>query len=160
MPTRPDDFPVLAAKKATSPEIKAMFQNLFVRAQTCAQLQDALLEQIVKNREARSGKLFRYSKPQQKMLVEFDQNAEKALQDQEALVARMDDASLLANALIGEEHQLLWDNDLYSTMPTEVRELANRILEFRKETILMLKGFIERSPLQEKIRGMLPRKKN
>ena len=137
-----------------------MFQNLFVRAQTCAQLQDVLLEEVLRNREARSGKPFQYSKRQHNVLAEFDRDAERARQKEEELADQMDDTSLLANALIGEEHQLQWDTDLYLTMPPEVRESANRVLEFRSDTIRILNKFIEISPLKEKVQSILREIKN
>lgn len=152
MPTLPDCFPAVAAKKASSPDVAGLFQVLSQRAQICAQLQDALLEKLTQNREKRSGKPFKHSKRQEKMLAEFDSDAERARREQEVLVAGMDDVSLLANALVGEEHQVQWDAKIYSTMPPEVDDSTNRVLEYRKETIRLLNEFIESSPLKEKVR--------
>jgi hypothetical protein len=98
------------------------------------------------------------------MLAEFDRDAEQARRDQEALVAGMNDVSLLTNALIGEEHQMEWDAKMYLTMPPEVQSSVNRVLEFRKETIRILDEFIENSSVKEAVRNLIrsvtPKTKN
>ncbi len=155
MPTLPDCFPALAAKKTSLPELAALFEVLSGRAQACARLQDALLEDIMRNRAARSGKSFQHSKRQQKMLTEFDRDAENARREQEVLVAGMDDVSLLANALVGEENQLRWDAQMNAALPAEVQDPAIRVLEFRKETIRILNDFIDALPLKQKVRSLV-----
>ncbi len=159
MPTRLDQFPSLAAKNATSPEVAALFNALIARAEACAKLQDEQLEAVTRHREARTGKPFRHTKRQQKMLHEFDTDAEKALQDERRLVSGMDDAALLASALAGEQFKLHLDEDMFTSYREEDRGLAARIIDFRKETIRRLEAFLEISPLKEKVLRILPRKK-
>lgn len=159
MPTPPDQFPRLAKNKAGTPELAALFEDLSLRADACAKLQDAFLEGIINHREARTGKSFLYTKRQEKMLSEFDSDAEKALRDQERHVAAMDDPALLASALSREQFQLQQDEHMLSAYREEDRDLAARIIEFRRETVRRIQAFIETSPLREKVLLIVPRKK-
>ena len=159
MSTRPDQFPRLAKIKANTPEVAALFEILTRRADACAKLQDVFLDGIINHREARTGKPFDYSKRQKKMIAEFDADAEKALRDQEQHVAAMDDPTLLASALSGEQFQLQQDEDMLSAYREEDRDMAARIIEFCRETARQIQAFIEKSPFREKVLLIVPRKK-
>jgi hypothetical protein len=151
MPTRPDMSAAFAAKKASSPELSKFFLNLQARAETLAKLQDEFIETIKRNREARTGKKFNYSKNQQKSLAEFDRDAEKATQELEAITSRMDDSALLTSALSGEEQQLQLDEQMFPHYREEDKPMASKIIEFRKETIRIIRSYIDASPLKEKV---------
>jgi hypothetical protein len=151
MPTRPDMSAAFAAKKASSLELSKFFLNLQVRAETLARLQDEFIETIKTNRETRTGKKFNYSKQQQKSLAEFDRDAEKAAQELEAITAKMDDSALLVSALSGEEQQLQLDEHMFPTYREEDKPMASKIIEFRKETIRIIRSYIDASPLKDKV---------
>jgi hypothetical protein len=157
MPTRPDQFPLLAAKKATAPDVAELFAALAVRAEALAKLEDELLETATRNRETRTGKKFQYSRRQEKFIAETDRDAEKALRDEELLVAGMDDAALLAGALSGEQFNLNLDEGKLRYWRDEDRPCVNRIVEFRKETIQLIQNFVDRSPLKQRILGIIPK---
>src|SRR6266581_1854130 len=99
MATCPDQFPRLAVKRAQSPEIARLFEDLARRAEVFAKMLDEFTESVGRHRSAREGRPVRLSRRQQQMLSEFDRDAEKAVQEMERHIARLDDATLLSSAL-------------------------------------------------------------
>lgn len=144
-------------KRAESADVAALFERLAARAVACAELQDELLEGITKHREARTGRGFRYTRRQQEQLKEFDSDAERAMQDEQRLIATMDDASLLASTVGAEQASLELDEAMYPTMPEEDKAAASRVVSHRKETIRLLMEFIECSPLKDRVLAYLRR---
>ncbi len=122
-------------------------------------MQDEFLESIVRNREARTGKPFRNTKRQQRFLDEFDSDAQQALRDLERLTAKMDDQSLLISAVSGEHQQLGLDEGMASSYRPEDREMAQRMIEFRRETIRMIEQFVETSPFRGQVVSIWHEKK-
>jgi hypothetical protein len=114
-------------------------------------MQDEFLEGIIRHREARSGKPFRYNKRQQQILDEFDHDAEQARRQVERLTAEMDDRTLLISALSNEYQQLEFDERMVSSYRPEDRETAQRMIEFRRETILMIEQFVETSAFRGQV---------
>ena len=78
MPTRPDPFPSLAAEQAESVEVAMLFRQLSDRAIRLAELQEIASEMVVKHREARKGKPFKFTKAQTRVLSELEKDAVKA----------------------------------------------------------------------------------
>src|SRR5215469_5580576 len=99
MSIRPDQSHSLASKYAKSLDVVALFRQLAARAEDYARMQEKLLEDIIRHREARTGKAFRYTKGQERLLDDFDEGAAQAERDLEQLTAKMDDRSLLTSAL-------------------------------------------------------------
>lgn len=159
MPTQPDQSAALAAKQATLPEVVRLFEKLAGRAETYARMQDEFLEGIVRHREARTGKPFRYTTRQQQMLGEFDQGTEQARKDLERVTAKMDDRTLLISAVSSEYQQLEIDESMASSYPLEDREMAQRMVEFRRETIRMIEQFVETSSFRGQVVSIWPGKK-
>jgi HEPN domain-containing protein len=151
MPTRPDQSAALAAKQAKSPELATFFELLATRAETYARMQDEFLESIIRHREARTGKKFRNTKRQERLLDEFDRDAEQALRDMERLTAKLDDRNLLISVLSGEYQQLELDERMASSYRPEDREMAQRMIEFRRETIRLIEEFVETSPFRGQV---------
>jgi HEPN domain-containing protein len=151
MATRPDQSAALAAKQAKLPEVVRLFEQLAGRAETLARMQDEFLESIIRNREARTNKPFRNTKRQQRFLDEFDKDAEQAVRDMERLTAKMDDRSLLISALSGEHQQLQLDEGMASSYRPEDKEMAERLIEFRRETIRLIEQFVETSPFRGQV---------
>jgi len=145
MPTRPDQSHAMAAKQAKSPDVAEFFQILAGRAETYARMQDDFLESIVRHREARTGKPFRHTKRQEGFLECFDADAVQAEKDIESVTARMDDRTLLVSAISSECQQLELDAAMASSYRPEDREMAERMIEFRRETIRLIEGFVEGS---------------
>lgn len=151
MATRPDQSFALSAKQAQSPDVVRLFEQLADRAVTVARMQDEFLESIIRNREARTGKPFRNTKRQQRLLDEYDNDAEQAVRDLERLTATMDDKSLLICALSGEHQQLQLDEYMVPGYRPEDREMAQRIIDFRRETIRLIERFVEASPFKGQV---------
>jgi len=122
-------------------------------------MQDEFLENIIRHREARTGKPFRHTKRQQQVLSEFDRDAEQAVRDLERLTAKMDDKNLLITALSSEYQQLEFDESMVSGYRPEDKDMAQRMVEFRRETIQLIEQFVETSPFKGQIASIWPAKK-
>jgi len=151
MATRPDQSAALAAKQAISPEVVRLFEQLASRAETFAKMQDELLASVIRHREARTGKPFRYTKRQRESLDEFDECTEQASRDLERLTATMDDKNLLISTLSSEYQQLELEEGMASSYHPEDREMAQRMIEFRRETIRLIEQFVETSPFRGQV---------
>lgn len=160
MPTRPDQSVVLAAKHAKSPDAVELFRQLVSRADDYARMQDEFLEGIIRHREARTGKPFRYTGRQERFLGCFDEEAAQAERDMERLTAGMDDKGLLTSTLSSEYQSLELDERMLASYPAEDREMAQRMIEFRRGTIRMIEQFVESSPFRGKVVSLWHRKKS
>lgn len=78
----------------------------------------------------------------------------------ERLAAKMDDKNLLICALSGEYQQLGLDEGMASSYRPEDSEMANRMIEFRRETIRMIEHFFATSPFNGQIVSIWHAKKN
>ncbi|MEI6193937.1 MAG: hypothetical protein WCS42_06360 [Verrucomicrobiota bacterium] len=150
MAARPDQSASLSAKQAKSPEVVKLFEQLANRAEIYARMQDEFLEGIIRHREARTGKPFRNSNRQQKIIGEFDRDAEQALLDLEHIIAKLDDKALLVAALSSEYQQLRLEGMASDHRP-EDREMAQRMIDFRRETIRLIEHFVEVSPFKGQV---------
>jgi hypothetical protein len=149
MPSDFSLFPKLAAKQAESPALRSLFDELVVRADTLGQLQEQLLRSVVRNREARTGKQFLFTDRQKRALKEMETDAERADQQMQGNTARLNDLGLLKVALRTEHDALGLERTLYAKFREEDRILANQILEFRRETIELIRVFIEGSEFRD-----------
>lgn len=122
-------------------------------------MQDEHLESIIRRREARTGKPFRNTKRQEKFLECFDQDAAHAERDLESITPKMDDRSLLISALSSEHQQLELDEAMASSYRPEDREMAQRMVEFRRETIRMIEQFVESSQFRGQVASIWHAKK-
>jgi hypothetical protein len=151
MPTRPEPFAALAAKQAKSPEVAGFFEQLASRAQRLAQLQDEGIECAQRYREAKTGKPFQYTKRQERMLDAFDRDAEKAIRDWERLIVQKDDKRLLISILSSEHQGLEMDEGMALASPPELKETAQRLVDFRRETIRLIEQFVETSQFKGQV---------
>lgn len=159
MPTRPDQSHSFAAKQAKSPDVAALFQVLGTRAETYARMQDEFLESIIRHREARTGKPFRHTKRQERFVECFDQDAAQAERDVENITAKMDDRTLLISTLSSEHQQLELDEAMAASYRPEDKEMAERMIEFRRETIRMIEQFVESSSFKGQVTSIWHGKK-
>jgi hypothetical protein len=149
-------FPTLALAKAESPVVRDLFRVLESRAREFAGLEDQFSEASVRLCEQREGKPFEFSKAQQRTIANFQRDAEQAEEHMRRFVASADDASLVVSCLLAEEQQLDLDLKLRSRgLDGDAKELADKIIQFRRETIELVEGYIPRSALSEKINGQL-----
>lgn len=114
-------------------------------------MHDEFLEGIARNREARTGRIFRYTTGQQRFLEKCDKDAEQVAPELERLIAGMDDRCLLDSALGNEHRQLEMDERMASSYPHEDQEMAQRMMEFRRETIRLIEQCVESSPFKGQI---------
>ena len=141
------------------PEVVALFQKIAERAVAFAQMQDEFSAGIIRHREARTGKPYKLSKRQQNELDSFNEDAAKAEADMEKFISRMSDKQLLTSALSCEYMLVQLDDKMVSSYPDEDREMAQKIVDFRKETIRIIEQFIENSPFQGQVVSDRPVKK-
>ena len=159
MPTRPDQSHALAARQAKSPEVIRLFEQLASRAEKYARMQDEFLESVIRHREARTGKPFRHTKRQERFLGCFDEDAAQAEREVENVTAKMDDRTLLISALSSELQQLELDETMAASYRPEDKEIAQRMIEFRLETIRMIEQFVESSPFKGQVASLWHAKK-
>ena len=122
-------------------------------------MQDQFLEGIIRHREARTGKPFRHTKGQEQTLESFDEDAAQAERDLEHIAAGMDDRSLLTSALSSEHQQLQFDEGMATSYPQEDQEMAQRMIEFRRETIRIIEQFVQNSPFRGQVHSIWHGKK-
>jgi hypothetical protein len=151
MATQPDPTFALFTRQAKSPELARLFEQLAGRAETLTRMRDEFLESIIRNREARTRKPFGYTKHQQRVLDEFDTDAEQAVRDLERLTAKMDDKNLLICALSIEHDGLELDERGVSSCRPEDRQMAQRIVDFRRDTTRLIEQFVESSPFKGQV---------
>ena len=154
MATCPDQFPRLAVKRAQSPEIARLFEDLARRAEVFAKMLDEFTESVGRHRSAREGRPVRLSRRQQQMLSEFDRDAEKAVQEMERHIARLDDATLLSSALSGVDQQIRLDERMFTGWHEDDKPMAARLLDFERETKAIIQRFVESSPFKGKVRSL------
>jgi hypothetical protein len=154
MPTRPDQFPTIALKRAQSPDLVRLFEQLAQRAEVFARMQDEFTESITRNREAREGRPVRLSGRQQQMLNDFDRDAEQAVRDMERQTASMDDAALLTCALSSAEQGIQLDEHMFLATHADDKALATQLLDYQRETMRLIERFVESSPFRGKIRSI------
>jgi hypothetical protein len=140
------------AEQAKSPDVAKLFVQLASRAKVSARMSDEFVDGIIRHREARTGRQLRYSRCQQEFLDEYlddsDQAAEKGAKEIGRIIAKMDDKTLLMSALSSECDQLDFDEHMLSSFNEDDREMAQRIIEFRRETIGVIQQFMENSPFK------------
>lgn len=151
MPTKTDQSYALAEEQASSPDVARLFRELAARAKSYAQMQDEFLEGIIRHREARTGKLFRNTKRQQQFLDCADQGAAQAEAEVAALTVSMDDKTLLVSTLTGEYQQLQFEEGMLPSYRPEDSEMAQRLVEFRRENIRIIEQFVEASPFKGQV---------
>jgi hypothetical protein len=149
--TDSNQFENLAAKRASSDGVRTLFELLARRAVALQTLHDELQKVIIKNREARSGKPFRFSQRQKRLLSEFQRDAGDCASELPARVARLNDATLLNVALRNERQQLETEGKLYAVFREEDKSAAEGILDFRRETIRIIIDFIEHSEFRDTV---------
>lgn len=114
-------------------------------------MQDEFLEVIIRHREARTSKPVRQTKSQQRTLDTFERDADLAVLDVERGITKMSDTTLLTVALSSEYQQLRLDEGLALTYHTEDRQMAQQMIEFRRETIRLIESFVESSPFKGRV---------
>lgn len=151
MATVPNIFPELAAKRAESPDVAKLFSQLEGRAQELARLLDEYSIQIVRHREARTGKKFKFTKRQQETIEEFDRDAAKAREEMKKRTEQLDDATLLTVAIATEQNAIALDECMYPAVREEDKKMAKRIIDFQKETLRLIEVFVKNSAFKDKV---------
>jgi len=151
MPTLPDQFPRIALKQAQSPDVVRLFEELAQRAEVFARMQDEFTAGITRHRAAREGRPVRLSARQQRMLTEFDRDAEQAVRDLERLTAGADDTGLLTSALSGVHQQIQLDENMFPGFHADDKPMATRLLDYQRETMRLIEQFVDSSPFRERV---------
>ena len=154
MANRPDQFPQIALRRAQSPEVVRLFEELARRADLFAKMHDEFTQSITQHRAARDGRPVRLSTRQQRMLSEFDRDAERAVEDMERHATNMDDAALLTIALSGTDQQIQLDEHMFHGWHDDDKPMATRLLDFQRETKAMIEHFVESSPFKDRVRSV------
>lgn len=158
MRAKPDKSHSIAARHSQSRGVAALFEQLAAREETYARMQDEFLENIIRHRRARTGKPFRDTKRQQEFIRAADEDAATGEKVVEELSAKMNDGELLTSALTSEHQQLEFDEAMAVTYPPEDREMAQRMIEFRRQTIQIITEFVEASPFKGQVVSLWNRK--
>lgn len=145
MPTRPDQFPRIAAKKAESEEVRQLFEQLQIRAEGFAQMLDEFTESIGCNRERREGKPMKLDSRLKRTIRNFEKDAEQAEKDMERLTVNADDSALLTVALNGVRQSIEFDERMLSGWHPDDQPMASRLLKHQQETLKLIEDFIETS---------------
>jgi len=154
MPTLRDQFPRIALKQAQSPEVAGLFEQLAERAEVLAHMQDEFIESITRHRSAREGRPVRLSARQQRMLTEFDRDAEKAVRDMERHTASMDDAALLTGALSDVDQQIQLDEYMFQGLHADDAPMAMQLLDYQRETKRLIEQFVESSSFRGRVKSI------
>ncbi|NBR84997.1 MAG: hypothetical protein EBS84_02995 [Proteobacteria bacterium] len=128
-----------------------LFGQLEERAEVFARMQDEFTEIIALHRAAREGRPVRLSARQQRMLTEFDRDAEQAVRDMERHTFSMDDAALLTSALSGVEQQIQLDEHMLPGFHADDQPMATQLLEYQRETMLLIEQFVASSPFRGRV---------
>ena len=142
MPIHPDQFPRLAAKKATSPEVALLFTELARRAETFAKMLGEFAAEIAGHRVTREWKPVRVTAKQQQLLNELAVDPDKAEREIERFVANMDDAALLNCAFMSIKQQIRLDERMFNGWHDCDKAFAQRLIEYEKETMRLVQQCI------------------
>ena len=151
MRAREDRSAKLSAKQAKSPEVINLFIRLADRATSYAQMENEFWEILDRNRESRTGKPSQLTKHQQRTLERFERDADEATKELEHQLTRMDDKSLLISSITNENMLIETDLGMAETLHPEDKELAHRLIDFRRETVRLIEEFIESSEFADQV---------
>ena len=156
MSDRLHQFEDLAAKHAKSQTLRQLFESLGERAEVLQSLRDELHTVIVRHREARTGKKFRFTKNQTRTLKNFEDDAREGLKALPDTIARLGDVHLLNIALRSQLLLLGSEEGRYGSFRPEDREVAEKILAFRRETIRLIREYIAASEFRGQVEEPRP----
>jgi hypothetical protein len=135
-----------ALAREITPEMRALFQSCFSRAEQIDEIGEALPAQFAANRARREGKPSALTKSARRTIRSFAKDSEKAAAELPALVAALPNAALLVRtALESERTALLLDQAVYIGGHGEDEELARPLLELRAKNIAELEAFLSAS---------------
>jgi hypothetical protein len=154
VPSPPDLFLPVAIEHASLPEVADLLRKLAARSVTLSEMNEQFSTQIIRRREAETGKRFKLTKAQARTLAHYTEDSAKIRAEQGRNMQHLDDAHLLVVARGNEEAQLSMDEAMLKSWHPDNLELAKAIIEFRWETLRIIEAFIEASPLKETVRAM------
>ena len=154
MPTRPDQFPMIARKQAKSPDVVRLFDKLARRAKVFARMQDEFTESVTRHRAERQGRPVRLTSRQQRMLAGFEGDADQAVQDMVRCTPNLDDAALLTTALSGAQQQIQLDEHMIPGFHDDDKPMAARLLDYQRETMSSIEKFIAASAFKGQVRSI------
>jgi septum formation topological specificity factor MinE len=128
-----------------------LFEQLAARSESLLQLQKELQTTIVKNREVRTGKSFRFTKSQQHILEDFSKDAEASAGQLREMISGLSDVVLLNIVLRNQTDMLRINERLYAAFRKEDRSAADKIVAFRRETLDIIRQFIASSEFNEAV---------
>lgn len=141
----------IAARYARLPEVKGLFEELSRRYETLAAMQTEFIEAIKRNRAVREGKPVKISKRGERIIEEFDRDAEQATQDMERLSRGMDDRALLTSELSSIQQMIGFDEGMLSAWHPDDKPLAQAIINHQREMLKLIEDFVQNSSFQGQV---------
>ncbi len=146
-----------ALARELTPEVRALIQSLFSRAEQIDSRAEELPAQFLANRARREGKPPALTKSAKRTIRSFERDSRKAAEELPALVASVPtEALLLRSALESERTALSLDQAVYTGGHQEDEALARPLLELRAENIAELEAFLVGSRTQSEKPGRGP----
>jgi hypothetical protein len=145
-----------ALARELTPEVRALIQSLFSRAEQIDSRAEELPAQFLANRARREGKPPALTKSAKRTIRSFERDSRKAAEELPALVASVPTEALLRSALESERTALSLDQAVYTGGHQEDEALARPLLELRAENIAELEAFLVGSRTQSEKPGRGP----
>jgi hypothetical protein len=145
-----------ALARELTPEVRALIQSLFSRAEQIDSRAEELPAQFLANRARREGKPPALTKSAKRTIRSFERDSRKAAEELPALVASVPTEALLRSALESERTALSLDQAVYIGGHQEDEALARPLLELRAENIPELEAFLVGSRTQSEKPGRGP----
>jgi hypothetical protein len=145
-----------ALARELTPEVRALIQSLFSRAEQIDSRAEELPAQFLANRARREGKPPALTKSAKRTIRSFERDSRKAAEELPALVASVPTEALLRSALESERTALSLDQAVYIGGHQEDEALARPLLELRAENIAELEAFLVGSRTQSEKPGRGP----
>jgi phytoene dehydrogenase-like protein len=142
-----------ALARELTPEVRALIQSLFSRAEQIDSRAEELPAQFLANRARREGKPPALTKSAKRTIRSFERDSRKAAEELPALVASVPTEALLRSALESERTALSLDQAVYTGGHQEDEALARPLLELKAENIAELEAFLSRSKTQSEKTG-------
>ena len=133
----------IAAKRARSPEVKELFEQLSRRYATLARMQSKFTEAIKRNRALREGKSVKIGRREKRILEVFNRDAERARQEIERLSRTMDDQDLLTTELSHIQQMIKFDERMLSAWHTDDKPQAEAINRYQRKMLKLVKNIIQ-----------------
>jgi rubrerythrin len=144
-----DCIAIIGAKRATDPQLAAFFQQLCERAEKFAEMDQEYFAMLRKNRLIRERKPESMTAKEKRLKKRIDVEYGNFYPEFDQLAAKMNDASLLGFALYLERGMCKSWDQLAVKAHVDDKEFAQKLADFRKETLSIIEQFVATSRLKE-----------